>query len=488
MFTYNLLDEGWLPVTRGSGPPSRVSLQECLAEAHLLGDIYHDSPLVVMGVYRLLLAAVRRIFPVTTPKEWELLFKTGKFDKIKLDGYFEKWRDRFNLFDDKYPFWQVQLHPAGENTLSVNKLVLNRAAGNNPVYFDHSNDFNPDPLKPADAALQLIAFQSFSPGGGKSPTINFKHSPCTAPLITLLTGSSLFSTLVMNTLINPEIPDNGDDAPVWENPSSMQAEDETRLWGYSDYLTLSSRLIHLIPEKIEGEVVVTKIQNAQGRGLPEEIQEPFSAFRIDKEKGKMQIKIRPEKQLWRDYNTLITVTDSDNVRPPLNLKQAALLEEKGILQEKNYSVLCVGIATDKAKILLWRADKLPLPLHLISDPDFVNLTGSALKFAEDKSKQLWRFTTNVVREMLSYEGDKAEKNAVKKQQSSLSAESLFWSDLELPFKQFILRCAEDPSSEETAFEEWKETCGRSYMRCREIIENSVVGSPRGPKALAKAYN
>ena len=45
-------------------------------------------------------------YPDALMKTWKDLWNKGKFPDI-VDKYLEAWRDRFYLFDDKYPFYQV---------------------------------------------------------------------------------------------------------------------------------------------------------------------------------------------------------------------------------------------------------------------------------------------------------------------------------------------------------------------------------------------
>ncbi|MCF8305601.1 MAG: type I-E CRISPR-associated protein Cse1/CasA [Ignavibacteriales bacterium] len=488
MGTFNLIDQKWIPVLRGGPVPERIGLLDCIRDAHKISGIYHDSPLVIMSLFRLLLGILHRVYPLKDVESWNNHYKAGLFSPTSIEEYFEKWKDRFDLFDEVFPFYQIAEHPAGEKTTTVNKLTLHRAAGNNAVYNDHSYNEKKDQMEMADAALYLLVAQTFSPGGGVSATINFQHAPYTSPMLTFLEGNNLFETLLLNMVIESGFSAHDQDQPSWESPNPSRAETATQFTGYLDYLTHQSKMIKLTPVVHDGKTVVEKVCIAQGRGLPENTIDPFAAYRIDEKRGLVPIKIRTEKQLWRDYNTLIRLTDSGSkIRPPLNIIQAAILKEKGVIPSSgNYTILCGGIATDKAKILLWRFDKLPLPLSLLGEQDFVNLCNSAIEYAETDSKKLYSYSTAILKELIKYEGKEADKEEVKNLLASYSVERYYWGGLENAFKEFVFGCAENPENEDLFYENWKITCDRIFSVCKEKIEGSVIGSPRGPKAIAKA--
>jgi len=489
MKAFNLADEPWIPVIRSGTKIERIGLRQCLLEAHTIREIYHDSPLVVMSTYRLLLAFVHRIFPLNSAKEWGGLFNKSKFPVEDAEKYIAAWHDRFWLFHSEYPFWQSVKVGVKDETISCNKLVIHRAAGNNAVYHDHSNEETPAPLHASDAALHLITAQCFSPGGGKSATINFRSSPLSSALVTFLTGENLFQTLMFNYMIQPGIHSKPDDKPVWERTSPVRPEEKTTLTGYLDYLTLSSRLIKLSPFDSAGGTYVDKIQIAQGRGSADDILDPFVAYRIDKKKGYLTVKVYPERQLWRDYNSLTSLTHIAELRSPRNMQQAAELEELGLLPAgRIYSILCGGLSTNKAKILLWRSDSLPLPVALLHNQDFINSCSDAVSYAETQSKRLFFYTKSVVAGLISYDNQKADPDAVTRLYKSFSMEPFFWSELDIPFKEFVIGCAGSHDVEKESFDNWIKTCDRTLSVCKRKLEDAVIGDARGPKAIAKAYN
>src|SRR5579859_5732370 len=106
--SYNLVDEGWIPCLIGqSGTPVYLSLLETLRRAPEIRDIADASPLVTVALHRLLLAVLHRNFGPENVDAWRRMWESGRFDMEKLERYFEQWHERFDLFAEERPFYQV---------------------------------------------------------------------------------------------------------------------------------------------------------------------------------------------------------------------------------------------------------------------------------------------------------------------------------------------------------------------------------------------
>ncbi len=487
MISFNLVVQPWVPVLLKDGKRAILSLEEVFLRVSEVDSIEHDSPLVVVAVHRLLLAILHRVFPVRTKNAWNELWSGNRYDPQAVMQYLQQWKTRFDLFDKDYPFYQVKSHPAAEKYQSVNKLVLYRSAGNNSVFFDHSNDSELNPLHPAEAALQLLAFQCYSPGGGKgvNGTINLMDAPLKTVLSSLIIGKNLFETLVLNMIIKPLHFDGDDGIPVWESTAKLKDEAESKINGYLDYLTILSRQVKLKPEIFNGDLMVTGVMVAQGRKAEPAVLEPFGLFRNSKKQDIIPVKVTPEKQLWRDFHSLFVFTDQSLNNYPINIYQLITLKDDNIIPEDiEYSLYCVGLATDKAKVLTWSFTSLPLPLNLPGNQDLVNLIITAMEYAEKKSKTLYFKTLEVLKILLSDINPQGAEKAAKALVSSLSTESLFWSRLEVPFKSFVLDVSR-ADDQETVLEKWRSQVDQIGRLCWEIVENSVANSSRGFKAIAK---
>lgn len=140
MSEFNLLDEAWISVvTDYKGTTKLVGMKEFFKDAHKYIALAGDTKTQDFAVMRFLLAVLHTVFsrydadgvvykgielddrmrqveeikgraakeyPDALMKTWKDLWNKGKFPDI-VDKYLEAWRDRFYLFDDKYPFYQV---------------------------------------------------------------------------------------------------------------------------------------------------------------------------------------------------------------------------------------------------------------------------------------------------------------------------------------------------------------------------------------------
>jgi len=96
---------------------------------------------------------------------------TGCLDQAKLGTYIAHWRARFDLFDDKYPFYQCASMPVSITDSNGNKnpilnpsqiLYMNSLQGTMLHCFDHSLDIQPKSVSPSEAARLLVTFQAFA--------------------------------------------------------------------------------------------------------------------------------------------------------------------------------------------------------------------------------------------------------------------------------------------------------------------------------------
>lgn len=181
-------------------------------------------------------------------------------------AYFAEWAERFDLFHQKYPFFQragfTTREPSG-----INRLAQELSRGNNAALFDHTTDEPPPAVTPAHAARLVIAEQAFAVGGGKSDTGNTTHAPLVSGAVVLARGDTLFDTLWLNLTVFTQkepIASLADDVPVWERPPVEPHKQPGRPRGYLDFLTWQSRTLRLHPEEVDGRIVVRRVSYAQG--------------------------------------------------------------------------------------------------------------------------------------------------------------------------------------------------------------------------------
>ncbi len=114
MSRFNLVDEKWIPVRFPNGTRDELGIKDTLLRAKDIVAIEDSSPLVVASLHRFLLAVLYRALEGPTDiDQAKQLFKAG-LPANKITDYLKKWRDRFWLFDDKHPFYQVPCYEPKE--------------------------------------------------------------------------------------------------------------------------------------------------------------------------------------------------------------------------------------------------------------------------------------------------------------------------------------------------------------------------------------
>ena len=236
--TFNLIDEPWLPVTRKDGTTEELGLKQLLAEAHELDRIDLETPDVIAGVWKILLAILHRAYQGPQDlKEWKAIWKAGHFSLAKVKAYLEEWRPRFDLWDAKHPFLQ---DPTLEGEqCSISRLLVLRAKENNGTLFDHTQDDDGLTLSVAEAARALVGAQHFALGGRiKGSKDSGVANPSATAAFILLSGDTVFETLCLNLCVydgTRPIPSSAKDAPCWEQEVTKAGRRQER--GHLDLLT-----------------------------------------------------------------------------------------------------------------------------------------------------------------------------------------------------------------------------------------------------------
>jgi CRISPR system Cascade subunit CasA len=194
MGRFNLIDEKWIPVRYLNGSREEVGILNVLTKAKDIAVVEDASPLVTAALHRFLLAVLyRALSGPCSIDEAKRYFNDG-WPEEKIEGYLNEWRDRFWLFDEKYPFMQIPtFHP--KNWRSWTALAVEHNADNAKVLFDHIAISQAGSISAAMAARWLLAAQAFSVSAGKSELAHTGTSPSAGALMVIPVGKTLYDTL-----------------------------------------------------------------------------------------------------------------------------------------------------------------------------------------------------------------------------------------------------------------------------------------------------
>jgi CRISPR system Cascade subunit CasA len=509
--SFNLVDEGWIPCVLPDGSLKLMGLKHALVNSHMIKEISDSSPLVSVALLRLMLAILHRTFGPNDMDKWVALWQAGKWDGARLSDYFEKWRHRFDLFDQERPFYQSQeLRGAEKHPLL--HLAMEISSGNNATLFDHSSDETPSAVTAAGAARYLIATQAYAIGFGKSSPFYFSDSPLIRGLTVLALGDNFFQTLALNLIeYSDHLPfeRSGEDVPIWEQDNPAHPDHAgTPIRGYLDYLTWQSRNIHLFPEG--NPPVVRWCQIQQRLKLPkQQYLDPFKCYDREEERGFVPKPIKPDKAAWRDSHALFQKAGGGFKRPEVFNWLARIDNRRrdGEIQAKPaYSLIVTGLATDPGKagsVLLWLHERLPLPLKYLEDRELIARLKDALDLAEkvggEKASSLlnnsaWNLARLVFapEKKLNERLSDAQRKDIGSFVNSLSPTRPYWASLGISFNRLVTDLANDKSGDDQygakVLPWWAGEVGKSARRAFRETTDSLDHSSRWLKAVTVAEN
>jgi len=454
-FSFNLVNEPWIPCIMPDGSRKEYGLKDVLLNAPKIREVYDPSPLVTVALHRLLLAILHRNFGPKDDKSWKALWQKGCWDREILEKYFSEWRGRFDLFDSQKPFYQTAKVPFEDYKKPSSKIIQELASGNNSTLFDHTSDNIPPEILPAEAARVVVAFQAFALGGLIKQGVSDKEAPLVGKAVVILKGDNLFQTLMLNFHhynADGEVPFRSEkDKPCWERDEDTEAK-ERNLDGYLDLLTWQSRSIRLKPERVDGKLVVRYVALWKGYRFPKGFslykKETMVPFRKKKKAGPDEepwspVHFQEDRALWRDSLSLFQSVDEEQSRPKMMDWVSDLLgwEKENFLNCRVIPVDVLGLSNNKAKPLFWRHERLPLPLSYLKDEKLVDELKKALSLAEDVAISL----QNILKKKMAKElglikgGDRKSENDIL----SNKAKRIYWSRLEVPFKELLVNLPND---------------------------------------------
>ena len=290
MASFNLVRDPWIPCLMENGERKLLGIRDAFASAHRILEIEGDTPPVSAALHRLLIAIVHRNADVDGADAWATMWEARAFDMEVFDDYFGRWKQRFDLFGAKRPFYQFSGLDRSVGRSSA-RLLFHQA--HNATLFSHLREDRPPVLAPAEAARLLIGLMAFDVGGIKTGG-SARAAPLNRGAVALAKGESLFQTLALN--LCRYAPEEGEpwdfdrnrDMPAWEREYET-AREERNPDGYLDLLTWQSRRILLMPEEDDcGNTVVRKVAITEGYRLAGTTlygRETMMAFRQNRRAG-----------------------------------------------------------------------------------------------------------------------------------------------------------------------------------------------------------
>ena len=501
--SFNLWLEGWLPLEMPDGSLKRHSLRDALLHAHERRTIYDPSPLVIVGVYRLLIAILQDALNPQANAELDDLWRTGHFSQEKITAFGETYADRFDLFSPDKPFLQsadLPMFPKTKEEIkdssrkSISKLFAEIPSGDEVAHYRHENE-DEVIFSPATAALGLLTIPAFASSGGSGNFPSINGAP--PPLYVLPGGKSLFESLATGLLTHQELTANfSEDIPDvawWRRevpvivPETGKRKETTvggkvskarprvkqlTVVGYLHGLLFPARKIRLQPELMDsicsrsGERTHWGIRKAvfrMGESLADDAafwRDPFVAYKLDK-KERATIKVlygRAKLPAWREFSGLFMQNRKDaSVERPRFLDQFSVLDIAQTFEKFPFRCIALHAKAD-AKIFEWLDLGFDVPPLLLRDPDGALWTDDALTFATNCAATITRVFAQVFRG--------SSKKAMRFNRLKANMEASFWQVMGEKFRRYVIDLG-DEATRKARLDDWLDETKRQAQAAFE---------------------
>jgi CRISPR system Cascade subunit CasA len=472
--TFNLWTERWIMLERLDGSLERLGIEQTLLRVSEFRNIYEPSPLVVVGIHRLLVAILQSALNLQKDADLKRLWAASQFPAKAVRDFGKRYAGRFDLFSEDAPFLQsadLSLQPAkDDDTKSVSYLTVDTSRSTTIEHYRHGRS-NDEFFCSACAAAGLVIIPAFTSSGGRGLKPSINGVP---PIYVLPGGNSLFESLAASLVTpeyQPEVASKKSDDAWWVRRPVVKKSHEVREVGYLHSLTFPARRVRLHPELLD--TACTRCGRASEWGVRTMIFEmgesrskeaafwfdPFAAYRMREDKPPTPIRPDVGRALWREFAGLFLqspAADGSKIKTkrPSVLDQIANLELD--FDQPTYPFRCVGLRTDmKAKVFEWIDAGFDVPPALLRDAGAGLRVNRAIQFAAECD----RIIAGVFRAKFG-KSQKAER--YKRLRVQMGDD--YWAALAAPFQSFILALASQPAErQEAELHQWADTVTRQAL-------------------------
>ncbi|MFT4192237.1 MAG: type I-E CRISPR-associated protein Cse1/CasA [Comamonas sp.] len=486
---FNLLDEPWLPVRLEDGRIEELGLLDVFRRSREITALAETAPPNLVAQYRLLLAVVHRALSRAFPQGWKdkdraRWYREG-LPADAIAGYLAHWRERFWLFHPEHPFMQVAALADAEETRDKRKpwtqIALASANGNTPVVFDHAWDNAPTAIRPADAIRTLLGFLQFTPGGlVKTLRDADKAGALVNTAAVVPVGANLAQTLVLCL----QGWKTDEDLPAWERPPLTVADLRAApvlATGPNDRYTRQSRAV-LLRREADGQVQWLHFAAGFALGEDANAPDPMASFRAGSN-GLVRLSFGDGRALWRDLPALVP-NPTGASQPAAVLNHAIALHEQLNPFESVYQpILVAGLASDQAKLLRWRSERLVLPVSLLEDAGKALFLRERVEKAEALFSDIRMAATSMLAETLPTPASKDTRNRARSLLDAGPCAASYYATAERTLPELLHLLGEGDYAQATTL--WNAALRLSAQTAWRSVVSALGQSPRALRADAR---
>lgn len=489
---FNLLDERWIRVRYPDCREEEVSLRQVFAHAHGYAGLAGETSTQDMAMLRFLLAVLHSVFyrvdekgnpaPVKSKMDafdrWKNLWELGRFPQYPIENYLNQWRDRFWLFDEEHPFYQVpRLAPEMKNVKvkPIDKIIGEISEGENKKrLFPSRTKKERQKLSYAETARWLLFVNAYDDTALKSPKADgdsgakkekkLSISPGWLGRLGLITaqGATLFETLMLNfVLLDGNKKPWGEPQPVWELDTPRCGE-RTKIPMPDDQaslLTLQSRRVFL--ERQDGMVTGFGLLGGDILDTVNCTAEQMTIWK-NTDNGLVPRKHSYSRHLWQDFASIAakeTYSEKEKTKEtapsPGIVIWHELLSKRKILNIEFIRYRSVGMeysSPQTSAIVNTFEDSLSFHLNLLTElgEAWTNSITSAVRLCDEVANQVGQLAKNLV---LAAGGSDSDADGDVQR-----AKEQFYYRVDMPFRAWLqtLDASQSDTVREERMKDWTE--------------------------------
>ena len=481
---FNLLDEPWIRVMTEDCIVVERSLMQVLLNSHQYQRLAGELPTQDVALLRLLLAILQTVFYRVDPegeddpiedraaaiRRWQALWNAGRFPVQPIRTYLETWKDRFWLFHQEHPFYQVPAAALGTK-FKASKLngELSESAHKMRL-FPLRDGEEKETLSYAEAARWLVTLIGFDDSASTKKETGTGTGWLGDRVNVYAIGENLFETLMLNLVF---LKDGryvwAENIPAWEQPTMTTAKKrEIPLPdNQAELLTLQSRRLILSRE----ENRVTGFSSTGGdffgkEGRVNAFSEQMTLWRAGKTPKNavpqfVPASVDPWRQMWRDFEVILGRREDTHI--PGVVAWLTELRRKNVIPRKYVHIASVGVTYDskKGSIADIISDHLDFQMSLLDAAGelWIVLVGGEIHLIDKVARTLGALAEG----LYLAQGGQLDGAGMKARQSQRDeGMRLLYAAVDLPFREWLAHIgAQHGDDENTRAQE--QQCWRSIV-------------------------
>jgi CRISPR system Cascade subunit CasA len=516
MSEFNLLDEKWIRVLSEDGS-SEVGILELFENAHKYKSLNGELPTQNFALLRLLLAIMYAALceNFDSFKDaillWTAIYNQSKFDSNTIRDYLEKHRERFYLFDDKFPFYQIPykdirlLYKSDDKPSGVGRLVgeISESDNKTSLFSTYSGE-GKEYTSYAEAArwllhLMIYDVASYGKNSKKYGYLTDKKSGYNGFSWAgqlggaYIEGENMFDTLMKNFVI-ANFNDNKlwkQGKPAWEKAVSGEIANKLNIPPECpvELLTHQSRKIKL--EKANDSVVGVRIYGGDWFDYN-------NYFKIEQMTLWEQSEIKGEKFIYprkHDISSMFWAGVESIVAPQKSCPKIGVIDwcnyliEEDLIPDFQIKICAVGAeySSQKSSLKELYFDSLEFSAEILHSTDKESII-FANRIRDEVNKTINylipAYSKLAFDLYISSGGDKIKKSDIEEK---ARAEAYYL--LDVPLRNWILRINSNDDMEEKS-KEWRNVSRTFIKKAGDNLikkHNLMICKERGGTNVAKAH-